>query len=117
GAIVDSSMLTLGLGTRNSFSSIAQFYGQIDFRRNLHMLGNDIRSVNRVALENSTTNLVSHHRESGGALVDGSRITVGIGSVDTGFNDRLIVTNSRVDITVHLNMRARRVEQVARLSL
>lgn len=119
GALVDSQKLTIGLGFRDNFTSIASFYGRIDFMQNLHMNGNNIQSVSRVALNSSNTHLLSHPSSStaGGALVDSTRLTLGIGSINTGFNDRITVTNSQIDLRAHTNLRGFRLDEVARIAL
>jgi hypothetical protein len=117
GALVDSQKLTIGLGFRDDFTSVASFYGRIDFMQNLHMNGNNIQSVSRVALDGSNTHFLSHHAQAGGVIVDSTRFTIGIGSINTGFNDRVTVTNSQIDLRAHTNLRGFRLDEVARMEL
>ena len=117
--IADTWQIAIGIGSRESVSRIAEFSGTINFRRNLHMNGNNIQSVSRVALNSSNTHFLSHPSSStaGGALVDSTRFTIGIGSINTGFNDRVVVTNSQIDLRAHTNLRGFRLDEVARMEL
>jgi phage minor structural protein len=115
--IADTQQITIGMGSRESVSRIAAFSGTIQFMRNLHMNGNNIQSVSRVALDGSNTHFLSHHAQAGGVLVDSTRFTIGIGSHTTGFNDRVVVTNSQINLLAHASISGFNLYRVNRLEL
>lgn len=81
GALIDSSQITIGLGDRDSFQSIAQFSNNISFLRNVFLGGNNLNGIGQLNLQNSTGSFSHSIGDIGGSvLMDGAAITIGIRS-------------------------------------
>lgn len=80
-AIADSTKITLGMGIRDNFTDLAAFYGRIEFFRNLHMEGNQIQNTWSYGVQGASTLLTASISSlGGGALIDGTAITIGLRS-------------------------------------
>lgn len=77
--ISDSRQITIGLGTREEISRVASFGGNIQFMKNLFMNGNTVSGAHAITFDDSTTMLASSIGNlGGGALIDGTAITIGL---------------------------------------
>lgn len=85
---------------------------------NMHLglRGHHINSVLWLRLYESNTHLQSHPTQSGAALIDSSRLALGIGDRDN-FTDGLVLTSGLVNAYQSLNMRANDIQGVTRVSL